>query len=100
MHDAPEITTSHVLDLLASPYDDAVLYVKYGPDNEGGDLELDIWCEALVPYHQVVLKKEDTRDVLDPLGEDNLTPDDVEHMLPGYQNEVDEVCDGLYAEAS
>lgn len=93
--DAPEITTAHILNLLASSYDDAVLYVN----NEDGEPTLEIWTEAYVPHHQVVLNKVDTRDVLDPLGEDTLTADDIEHMLPGYQDEVDNIVDGLYDEA-
>lgn len=95
---APEITARHVLKLLASSYEDAVLYVQNGPDDEGGEPTLEIWTEAHVPHHQVALTKVDTQDALDPLGENTLTVDDVEHMLPGYQDEVDRVFEDMYPE--
>ncbi|WP_331732935.1 hypothetical protein OG613_48955 (plasmid) [Streptomyces sp. NBC_00015] len=87
----PVIIRAHVQQLLASPGEDPVLYLKAGPNDEGGELEVDHWVAAYVPHPKVLVHR---HEVVDAIGED---PDEdaVEHYLTLLQPTVDEVASSL-----
>ncbi|MCG8971848.1 hypothetical protein [Streptomyces sp. CL12-4] len=67
---APVIIREDLQQLLASPGEDPVLYLKAGPDDEGGPLEVDVWVSAYVHHSKVIVHR---HEVVDALGD---TPDD------------------------
>lgn len=95
MYDIPQITTQHILDLLNHDNPEAALYLN--PDYDGPP-QLDIWVQPHIPNHLQVLNQVDVRDVLCPFGETGLGPDDVKHMLPSYQDDVDRAFAEVYGE--
>lgn len=95
MYDIPQITTQHILDLLNHDNPDAVLYLN---SDDGGQPTLDVWVSAHVPHQQQALTRDNAVDVLCPFGETDLGPDDVEHMLPTYQDDVDRAFAEVYGE--
>lgn len=88
MH-APRVTVQDVRTLLNSPAESPVLYIKEEPDTEGGELELDVWAEALVPHSAIVARREE---VLDWVGGACPARVDIAHVLPDLQEDVDAVA--------
>lgn len=88
---APAITRADVRQLLAHPGEDPVLYLKAGPDDEGGELEPDVWVSAYVHHSKVLVHR---HEVVDALGED---PDDdeVDDYLEQLEQTVEEVAAAL-----
>ncbi|WP_435108080.1 hypothetical protein [Nocardiopsis synnemataformans] len=84
MDSTPKVTVAHVRELLNDHRDDPVLYV-----NEEG--ELDVWVEAHVDHHQVVVRQHEAEEVLLPTGAGPLTDDDIDGYLPILQVEVDRI---------
>lgn len=84
--DELELTAADVRRLLDAQQDRAVLYVKLGPDDEGGEPELDVWVDSEVSHLRVVLRKPE---VVDALGDD---PDeeDIETFLASCSPETDD----------
>jgi hypothetical protein len=83
MIESPRVTNDHIKALLHARQEHPVLYVKNGPDNEGGRPELDVRAAALVPHHQIVLTQEDAAE---------SWAGDLEEL----QQEVDRVCGEIY----
>jgi hypothetical protein len=87
----PIVTRADIQRLLASPGEDPVLYLKAGPDDEGGPLEVDVWVSAYVRYSKVLAHR---HEVLDVLGE---APDDdaVDDYLALLEQTVEDVAASL-----
>lgn len=93
MTDIPQVTLQHLYDLMFAHHENPVLYVKHGPDgDEDGPLELDVWAEALVPHHRIVLSR---ADAVDFFGSSDPADQDMLDHLPTLQQQVDEVCEDL-----
>jgi hypothetical protein len=85
------VTTDNLRDLLASGAEDPVLYVARDEDT-GEPVRLEVWDEALVPHGDIVARKHELVDALGgPNHPDGVTQDALEHLLEGYQAEVDEM---------
>jgi hypothetical protein len=95
------VTTDNLRDLLASGAEDPVLYVARDEDT-GEPVRLEVWDEALVPHGDIVARKHELVDALGgPNHPDGVTQDALEHLLEGYQAEVDTMeeasePDGVY----
>ncbi|QFG13298.1 hypothetical protein SEA_GILGAMESH_106 [Streptomyces phage Gilgamesh] len=88
---APVIIREDLQQLLASPGEDPVLYLKAGPDDEGGPLEVDVWVSAYVHHSKVIVHR---HEVVDALGD---APDDdaLDDYLPLLEQTVEEVAAAL-----
>jgi hypothetical protein len=80
------VTAHHIHQLFDSPAEHPVLYYKEGPDDEGGDWELDVRDEAYVHATRIVATRTTLIDHV--TGED---PDD-EEILDAVQR-VQEFAD-------
>ena len=80
---APAITVSDLRQLLAAPHENPVLYL-----DEHGDL--DVWAEAYVPHHAVIVRQ---HDLLDMIGEDTST-NALQEAAEQLQDTVDEIVHG------
>jgi hypothetical protein len=89
--DAPVVTSFDIRQLLGSPAQEPVLYLKAGPDDEGGELEADVWASAYVHHSKVIVRR---GEVVDAIGDD---PDDdaVKHYLTLLKQTVAEVTAAL-----
>ncbi|WP_433855100.1 hypothetical protein [Streptomyces kronopolitis] len=87
----PVIARANIQQLLPSPGEDPVLYLKAGPDDEGGPLEVDVWVSAYVHHSKVLVHR---HDVVDAIG-DTPDTDDMDHYLTLLQLTVDEVAAAL-----
>jgi hypothetical protein len=85
---APIVTRDDIRQLIDSSAQEPVLYLKAGPDDEGGTLELDVWAAAYVPESKVVVHR---RDVVDAVG-DAPDTNDLDHYLGLLQATVDDVA--------
>lgn len=83
--DGPQVTVQDVRELLNSPAEHPVLYVKEGPDNEGGEFELDVWAGALVPHGSIVTDREAAARWLGR----RPSQDDIVQYPPELQEDVD-----------
>ena len=88
---APVITRADSSRLLSSTVQDPVLYLKAGPDDEGGPLEADVWASAYVHHSKVLVHR---HEVVDALGEDP-DADDVDDYLAELEPTVEEVASAL-----
>lgn len=83
------VTTDNLRELLNGPSDNPVLYVARDEDT-GEPVRLEVWDEALVPHGDIVTRKHELVDALGgPDHPDGVTQDALEHLLEGYQAEVD-----------
>lgn len=89
--EALEVTVADIRALLASGAEQPVLYVKRGPDNEGGDLELDVWAAALVDHRAVVITREEVEDIL----AGDTSAEAIREALDSIQEQVDQVAPTL-----
>lgn len=87
----PTITVADIRSLLNSQAHGMVLYIKNGPDDEGGDLELDVWADAHVTHQAIVITR---TDALDMLG-DEPDNDTIAEALASLQETVDSVAASL-----
>ncbi|MFI8206678.1 hypothetical protein [Streptomyces sp. NPDC085937] len=87
----PVIIRADIEQLLAATGEDPVLYLKAGPDDEGGELEPDVWVSAYVHHSKVIVHR---HEVVDALGDDP-DADDVDDYVEQLQPAVEEVAAGL-----
>ncbi|HET6856985.1 MAG TPA: hypothetical protein VFH94_07815 [Streptomyces sp.] len=68
---APQVTAAAIRILLDSSAELPVLYINYGPGDEGTEAELDVWAAGLVSQADVVLTRATAVDLLgeEPDGE-------------------------------
>lgn len=85
------ITRADIEQLLDSPAENPVLYLKAGPDDEGGELEADVWASAYVPHAKVLVSR---REVVDAIG-DAPDADAVDDYLALLEPTVEEVAVAL-----
>lgn len=85
------ITRADILQLLDSSVEDPVLYLKAGPDGEGGELEADVWASAYVQPSKVLVSR---HEVVDAIG-DAPDADAVDHYLTLLESTVGEVAAAL-----
>ncbi|MFE1206369.1 hypothetical protein ACFW5V_32300 [Streptomyces sp. NPDC058762] len=88
---APVITRGDIQQLLASPGEDPVLYLKAGPDDEGGPLQVDVWVSAYVHHSKVIVHR---HEVVDALG-DAPDGDALDDYLTLLEQTVEEVAAAL-----
>ncbi|MET9776098.1 hypothetical protein ABZ023_17890 [Streptomyces sp. NPDC006367] len=88
---APVIIRDDIRQLLASTGEDPVLYLKAGPDDEGGSLEVDVWVSAYVHRSKVIVHR---HEVVDALG-DSPDDDEVDDYLTMLEQTVEDVAAGL-----
>ncbi|MFD9394984.1 hypothetical protein ACFWBB_30930 [Streptomyces sp. NPDC060000] len=88
---APTVTRADIQQLLASTGEDPVLYLKAGPDNEGGPLEVDVWVSAYVSHARVLVHR---HEVVDAIG-DAPDDDDVDEYLSELEQTVEDVAAAL-----
>jgi hypothetical protein len=95
------VTTANLRELLASPAQDPVLYVARD-ENTGEPVRLEVWAEAYVPNADIMVRQHELVDALGgPNHPDGVTEDALEHLLEGYQAEIDAMeeasePDGVY----
>ncbi|MFI2354721.1 hypothetical protein ACH5AG_08540 [Streptomyces anulatus] len=77
----PQVTVADIRNLLASPAESPVLYVKR---DEDGDTQLDVWAEDLVAHGQIVAYRHQAADALG----DAPTIDEIRDWLPEVQAAV------------
>lgn len=87
----PVITPTDIQKLLHSPAEDPVLYLKAGPDDEGGQLEADVWASAYVHHSKVLIHR---HEAIDAIG-DAPDADAVDHYLTLLEPTVEEVAAAL-----
>lgn len=81
MSEAPQIIVSEVRELLVAPHTSPVLYLKQGPDDEGGEWEVAVWAAAYVSPAAVVTTYQA---VVDAIGEEPSS-DEILDYLPELQ---------------
>ncbi|MFB8120604.1 hypothetical protein ACFQ6U_13450 [Streptomyces sp. NPDC056465] len=83
---APTVTRADVLELLASPGEDPVLYLSAGPDDEGGELQTQVWVAAYVQNSKILVHR---HEVVDAIG-DSPDRDSLEDYVTQLQSTADE----------
>ena len=85
---APQVTVADIRTLLDSSAEVPVLYINYGPGDDGGtEAELDVWAAGLVHQPDIVLTH---ATALAQLGEE--PPDEtIAAFLPEVQKTVDQM---------
>lgn len=84
-----KMTTDNLRALLADVGEKPVLYVARDEDT-GEPVRLQVWVEAYVPDGDIVVRKHELVDALGGPGHpDGVTDDALEHLLEGFQAEVD-----------
>ena len=83
----PQVTVADILTLLDSSAELPVLYINYGPGDEGSEAELDVWAAGLVHQADIVLT---SATALDLLGEEP-TSETIAMFLPQVQQAVDQM---------
>ncbi|MFF7986943.1 hypothetical protein ACFZDK_49055 [Streptomyces sp. NPDC007901] len=84
---APQVTVTDIRTLLDSSAELPVLYINYGPGNEGTEAELDVWAAGLVYQADIVLTRVTA---LELLGEEP-TNETITAFLPKLQQSVDQM---------
>lgn len=89
--DVPFATVADLRELLESPAESPVLYIKQGPDFGSGYPSLEVWADAYVANAAIVLRR---HELIDMVGEH---PDDktLTDALDEIQADVDEVFERL-----
>lgn len=85
---APQVTVADIRTLLDSSAELPVLYINYGPGDDGGtEAELDVWAAGLVHQPDIVLTH---ASALDQLGEEPSS-ESITAFLPKVQKAVDQM---------
>lgn len=85
---APLVTVTDIRTLLDSSAELPVLYINYGPGDDGGtEAELDVWAAGLVYQPDIVLTR---ATALDLLGEEPNS-ETIAAFLPKVQKAVDQM---------
>jgi hypothetical protein len=85
---APQVTVADIRTLLDSSAELPVLYINYGPGDDGGtEAELDVWAAGLVYQPDIVLTH---ATALDLLGEEPSS-ETIAAFLPKVQKSVDQM---------
>ncbi|MGW1718916.1 hypothetical protein [Streptomyces sp. NPDC002156] len=85
---APQVTVTDIRTLLDSSAELPVLYINYGPGDDGGtEAELDVWAAGLVDQPDIVLTR---ATALEQFGEDPHS-ETIAAFLPKVQKAVDQM---------
>ncbi|MET8978581.1 hypothetical protein ABZX85_23475 [Streptomyces sp. NPDC004539] len=86
------VTAADLRQLLDSPAESPVLYLKHGPDDEGGEWMLDVWAGAYVHDSRVVITRSD---LIDDVTGDSPDDDEIRDAVDTVQGYADETAESL-----